>query len=177
MPGHQIRATLSCKTHTLVHSGMPPGSSYPPNYPPGQGPPPGHGYPPTSQPGYPGYPGGAAGGPQQYPGGYPNASGPPGGDPYRGGAYGGYPPRPGYPGAPGGPPTSASTTPPSSYPPSSQPYEQYQVGSTHRPLSFWFCVIFAISALFCLLNAPENSFHFTPLAILASNSYVAILYI
>ena len=31
----------------------------------------------------------------------------------------------------------------------------------HQPLSFWLCVIFAILALFCLLNAPENSFHFS----------------
>merc|ERR1719237_661844 len=113
------------------HPGMAPGTSYPPNYPQGQGAPPGQGYPPTSQPGYPGYPGGNSGGPQQYPGGYPNASGPPGSDPYRGGAYGGYPPRPGYPGAPGGPPTSGSTPPPSSYPPSSQPYEQYQGPGAH----------------------------------------------
>lgn len=123
--------------------GMGPGGNFPPNYPQGGGPP--GGYPPSSQPGYPGYPGGAGGPPQQYPG-YQNSGGPPGGDPYNRGGYPGYPPRPGYPGQPGGPPTSAGTPPPSgAYPPSSQPYEQYQV---RHGASAAFCVIFAISASF-----------------------------
>ena len=113
------------------HPGMGPGGNFPPNYPQGGGPP--GGYPPSSQPGYPGYPGGAGGPPQQYPG-YQNSGGPPGGDPYNRGGYPGYPPRPGYPGQPGGPPTSAGTPPPSgAYPPSSQPYEQYQKGPHGAP--------------------------------------------
>eukprot|EP00092_Neocalanus_flemingeri_P012405 GFUD01013373.1.p1 GENE.GFUD01013373.1~~GFUD01013373.1.p1 ORF type:complete len:1237 (+),score=326.19 GFUD01013373.1:521-3712(+) len=129
------------------HPGMggPPGQGYPPSYPPTQRPPgqEGYGGGPPGGPGYPGqgqgqggYPG-QGGPPPSWRGQYDQNSGPPttGNDMYnRGWGGSGYPPRPGYP--QGGPPTTASGTPPpsSTYPPTSQPFDQYQGAPGSHPV-------------------------------------------